>query len=327
MTILGGNNLDLKLDDDRDGQRAGLEAETLAPPTWARQLVTGARRPIYADCSSGLESSVTSGPRGTLVSVRLRDAASAPADVLEARTVETYQLIRAAVASSENRWPVRVWNFIPHIHQPLDAERDRYMVFNTGRFKAYCDWFGGRENFPGRVPTASGVGHRGTDLAIHCLAVDRPGTSIENPRQVPAFGYSRRYGPQPPCFARGTLLPTGADRSHALLIGGTASIRGEQSMYVESLEQQTDETLANLASLIRAAAEQAGTTLAEDDESALATMRSMRVYHPRESDRDWIASTVSRRFPNAAVAAEIEFHRADLCRAELLIEIEGVARF
>src|SRR4029079_12961381 len=129
----------------------------------------------WADCSAGLESSVTSGPRGTLVSVRLRHAVLAPAEVLEARTVEMYQLIRAAVAASEHHWPVRVWNYIPNIPQPLDAERDRYMVFNTGRFKAYCDWFGGRENFPGRVPTASGVGHRGTDLVIHCLAVDGRG--------------------------------------------------------------------------------------------------------------------------------------------------------
>ena len=31
---------------------------------------------------------------------------------------------------------------------------------------------------------------------------------VENPRQIPAFRYSKRYGPIPPCFARATRIKT-----------------------------------------------------------------------------------------------------------------------
>ena len=90
------------------------------------------------------------------------------------------------------------------------------MVFNAGRFEALSDWFGGPGRLPDSLPAASAVGHDGDDFAVHCLLLSRPGVAVENPRQVPAFRYSARYGPRPPCFARATVVPDpldGAPRS------------------------------------------------------------------------------------------------------------------
>src|SRR4051812_4360651 len=190
--------------------------------------------------------------------------------------------------------PVRLWAFIPEIHARLEPALDRYMVFNAARFAAYSAWYGGRETFPRALATASAVGTCGSDLILHCLAADTAGQPVENPRQVPAYRYSRRFGPLPPCFARATLVrPRGS--APLLMVGGTASIRGEQSMYVGDLAAQVEETLANLASVASAA-----TGGDEPDGAALARYRHLRAYHRRPEDRHEVERRLSAAFPAPA---------------------------
>jgi chorismate lyase/3-hydroxybenzoate synthase len=207
--------------------------------------------------------------------------------------------------------------------------RDRYMVFNAGRFAAFCHWFGSAAVFNRTVPTASAVGVVDGALVIHGLATRHPGRPIENPRQVPAYSYSTRYGPLPPCFARATVVPmadgldadvAAAERGSArLLVGGTASIVGEDSRHQRDARQQTLETFANLAHLLAAASGTAG----EVDEAArLDAFTDARVYIVRESDAAIVRPLVLARL---AGSARVEFAQADLCRRELLVEIEGLA--
>jgi enamine deaminase RidA (YjgF/YER057c/UK114 family) len=295
------------------------EAGGLVPPGWVApwaQLGSAQRTD-----QGVLQSSVSFGPRGTLITVRYPNAADAAPDQLENGIVAMYRLIRSSLESSPHRWPVRLWNHLPHIHQRMDDHRDRYMVFNGGRYKSYCQWWGGPAGIPEHVPTASGLGHVGRDLVVHCLGADRPGVAVENPRQIPAFGYSKRYGPLPPCFSRATLLNL-EDQAPMLLLGGTASIVGEQSMHLGELEAQTSETLVNMAAVVQTAARRLGLT--EPNESAaLGAFTSLRVYYPVAAVRDWIQKRLQERFSGVT---QIEYAQADLCRPELLIEIEGVAR-
>lgn len=307
MTALNDSQLDTP--DHREESDLGI-------PGWlGRLLPDPAAR--SAKMVEGLHLSIWRGETASLVTVRLPDAAALDASALERKTVAMYGLMRSEIDKTGHLHPARIWNYLPSIHEQLEPHRDRYMVFNSGRFKAFCDWFGSAEALRRQAPTASGVGHRGMDMVIHCLAMDRPGTAIENPRQVPAVGYSKRYGPQPPCFARATLV----DRQ--LLVGGTASIRGEQSVHPGDLQQQTAETFTNIAALVSDAASRAAGIKMEPQRSFDA-FTSLRIYHPMLTDRAWIRQAVEARFP---AVAQIEYLRADLCRAELLIEIEGVAQF
>ena len=60
---------------------------------------------------------------------------------------------------------------------------------------------------------------------------------------MPSYRYSRRFGPRPPCFARATVLHLGAAGDAPLvLVGGTASIRGEDSVHVGNVRGQVLET-------------------------------------------------------------------------------------
>ena len=173
------------------------------------------------------------------------------------------------------------------------------------------------------VATASAVGFGEERLVLHCLAGTEPGAPLENPRQVPAYNYSRRYGPLPPCFARATRIADGGGQGQRLLVGGTASIRGEDSLHVGDLAGQVKETLGNLASLVSyACGGGTGTAREPELEAWLPRFRELRIYRPRRAEADRILDLV---VPGFRGVSRVELLEAELCRAELLVEVEGVA--
>lgn len=284
----------------------------LLPPSWVRRLLGREARwtPTLAPEGQGISLEITRGRGLCFASVRIRSARSLDRASLQEATACAYRRIEAELRVRDAPHPVRLWNHIPGIHEPMGDGQDRYMVFNAGRYEALSAWFG-QETFDTRVATASGVGHTGQDLVIHCLAADRPGQAVDNPRQVAPYRYSQRYGPRPPCFARATVIRP-QDAPYLALVGGTASIVGEESVHLGDLARQTEETLTNLTVL-------AG---GEDRAESLSRYRDVRVYFPDPARQDELRSLLKDAFPGAG---EIEWVRADLCRSELLVEIEGVA--
>ena len=246
-----------------------------------------------------------------VITARVPDALSLDAAGLADAVATQYRRLVAELAR-QGRHAVRIWNFVPDIQAPMDGG-DRYMAFNLGRFNAYTDWLGQAEGFGAILPAASAVGVGGDTLWIHVLAAETAGQPIENPRQVPAYRYSRRYGIRPPCFARATKLGS------TLLIAGTASIIGEDSRHAGCIETQTRETLHNIATLIASARQPDKGSDAE----SLSPLIDLRVH---VLDRQY-AAVVQMILDDAAPEAEqVEYVEAQLCRKELLVEIEGRAR-
>jgi chorismate lyase/3-hydroxybenzoate synthase len=294
-----------------------------ALPRWLNEL-TGARpdaAPTTLSIDSLQLSAVDAGDYA-IIRVCVPNAVAMRADDFEAATVRAYDSIFEQLSARSAKHPLRLWNYLPSIHQPLGGDRDRYMVFNAGRFKSFEKWYGGRDRFDGCVATASGVGHTQSDLWIDCLACETPGLPVDNPRQIKPYCYSTRFGPLPPCFARSTIARPKSS-TPLLLVGGTASIRGEDSVHLQDLSKQTQETFENLAALVRAACERIGMNIADEEPSAMFDRyRDLRVYHPDARHADFLRSAVLSAFPNLQ---QLEMRQANLCRAELLVEIEGLA--
>jgi chorismate lyase/3-hydroxybenzoate synthase len=286
----------------------------LQPPPWASALVASSATTVD-DIVDGLAVRQVVSRDGHLsfTSILVPDAVDLPAEAFRQAVIEAYAVLFDRVVSQAARHPLRFWNFLPAINDQLDDRRDRYMAFNEGRFAAFEARYGGSTAFDENVATASAVGHRGRDLVIHCLAGQEPGRHVGNPRQVAPHRYSHKYGPRPPCFARATVARLSAGERPLILVGGTASILGEDSRHVGDLVAQTEETLANMASLIESIEPAAG---------SLSRFIELRVYHPRAADASWLSQRVRSVFTNVA---RPELVRGDLCRAELLVEIEGVA--
>jgi chorismate lyase/3-hydroxybenzoate synthase len=248
-----------------------------------------------------------------VLSTTVRGARAMTPDTLRAGVADAYIAIGRALTAI-GRVPIRFWNFVPDPGDPMGDGLDRYMVFNAGRFAGYAQWLGTSNEFGRLLPTASAVGVVSDDLVVYCLASDTRGTPVENPRQKPAYKYSRRYGPTPPSFSRATIAFVNGHRR--LLVGGTASIVGEDSMHQDDVDAQLEETLRNLEALID--------TAVDDPQpgKALERLLDLRVYIARPDDATAIRNVLAVRCPRVG---RIELAVARVCRPELLVEVEGVA--
>ncbi len=302
------------------------EAGTLRPPDWALALVEAPNAP-WEEVAPDVCVRTLFGDRFALASVVCRQADRLSETDFRRCTTRAYRLLREQIDGGRARHLVRVWSFIPGILNPLGELPQRYMVFNAGRFSAYEEWYRDRDNFDREVATASGVGHPSppeggptihSDLVIHGLAAASPGIPVENPRQIPSYHYSSRYGPVPPCFARASRVTVGPARRPWLLVGGTASVCGEETVHPEDFDAQAAETCRNLAAVVAAAMTGGGAGARED---LLERYRHLRAYYVRAEHESRVARWIEDQFPDA----EVELMQAELCRDDLLIEAEGVA--
>lgn len=219
----------------------------------------------------------------------------------EAATHHLYRQILSFTAQSDFPNLLRVWHYLPRINAG-DGDQEHYRRFCIGRARAFeeCRYA------PEQLPAGTGIGSRtGDELLIYFIATRQPGHQIENPRQVSAFDYPRRYGPRQPLFSRATVWSD--SRNTRLVVSGTASIVGHESRHSGDLQEQLAEMWRNLDSLC--------TTAGAGQPEAL------RVYVRHTEDFPAIRAFVSARVP--ADTAVVYLH-ADICRAELLVEIEGV---
>lgn len=198
---------------------------------------------------------------------------------------------------------LRIWNYFPRIHEgPGDAER--YRQFCVGRYRALSR----RADFEQRLCATTVIGTDGDALLISFLAAKAPGIAVENPRQVPAYRYPRDYSPRSPSFARATLC------GRLLLVSGTASIVGHVTQHVGDAAAQTGEIVANLRSLLAHGGTQ------HFGGKGLWLPRALRLYVRERADAA-AALSVLRELAGDCPVAVLQ---GDICREELLTEVEGV---
>ncbi|MCE9620201.1 MAG: hypothetical protein K8R92_09865 [Planctomycetes bacterium] len=193
--------------------------------------------------------------------------------------------------------PCRIWAFLPRPTERDDDFLERYMRFNEGRTNAYRSL----SDQLTAVPAGTCVGHAGALLVIHALALRTPFVTVENPRQRPAWLYSRKFGPVPPAFVRGTTT------HRILMASGTAAVVGEDTVHDASIDLQFQEAIHNLQSLAEAA-------------GAAGAWRSLQIYVREAADLDRVRELAAARFGGGVE----RILQAPLCRGELLVEIEGI---
>ncbi|MEO5830717.1 MAG: pteridine-dependent deoxygenase [Rhodanobacter sp.] len=211
-----------------------------------------------------------------------------------------YQRLHQRVASRTEQHVLRVWNYLGAINQG-DGDAEHYKHFCDGRAAGMADFFA--EGFP----AATAIGHLGEPhrLQVYLLACDQPGQRVENPRQISAWCYPRQYGRTPPSFARGMSLPAG----DALAISGTAAVVGHASAHHDDLDAQLEETMLNLDALLA----NAGMASGFDGHA------SLKAYVRHRADASRVREFLNARLPGVPV---LLLH-GDICRSELLFEIDG----
>ncbi len=235
-------------------------------------------------------------------------APSLPASPLQQAAEHAYQQIFLLLDEMNYGHLVRCWNYIADINGHSFG-LERYRQFNLGRQDAFLAR--GR-NVERSAPAACALGATTGPLTIAFLASKTPAINIENPRQVSAYDYPEQYGPRSPTFSRASLLVL--PRKSMLFISGTASIVGHETVHAGDVAAQTRETMANIGAVLEQANRGGSNHRLGDFD--------FKVYVRHSADLATVKDELAKILGTAYSAT---FLHADICRDDLLVEIEATA--
>jgi len=225
---------------------------------------------------------------------------------IELAAEHAYRSLWAFKSVSDFPCPLRIWNYFDAINAG-EGDDERYKRFVLGRARALS------EDSLGQYPAATAIGRRDgvPVLQVYWLAARSAGLALENPRQVSAYRYPRRYGPVAPGFSRAMLAP-----GIGLLISGTASVVGHASLHEHDAGLQLDECLANLEHVLKRGAEPAPTL-----ETRFGPASALKMYVRNAAEAARLTGHLRERLAQGTPLLVLE---GDVCREELLVEIEAV---
>jgi enamine deaminase RidA (YjgF/YER057c/UK114 family) len=246
--------------------------------------------------------------------------------------LDAFEQMRRLLASVNVRFDqvIRTWLYLGGIVDEEHVQQgavQRYQELNRGR----SDFFGDTAFLADRLraghrgpvyPASTGIGAEGRGIMMSAIALatereDILAVPLENPRQTSAFDYSACYGPKSPKFSRAMALSCGTYTT--IFVSGTASITHSETRHAHDAAAQTDETLENIAALIceenlcRHGLPGLGTSLE--------SLGLVRVYIKRQADYLKVRAVCEKRLGDLPTIYAV----ADVCRPDLLVEIEGIA--
>ncbi|MFV0590548.1 MAG: hypothetical protein ACK5M7_04115 [Draconibacterium sp.] len=211
---------------------------------------------------------------------------------------------------------IRQWNYLENI-LGFDGNEQRYQEFNDVRSQHYGTAF--EHN---GYPAATGIGMNRGGVIIEFVAVKGEGVltrPVDNPTQISAHNYSEKVLVGEECIIKTTPKFERAryfnyrDKKQ-IFISGTASITGENTVGVGDPVLQTEVTIQNIQRLY---SDEVLQNLS--DEKLEPKYGHARVYVKNRKDFIPIRKTFKKHFGNLPVVYII----ADICRTDLLVEIEG----
>lgn len=245
--------------------------------------------------------------------IELHEAEGAPTGdttPLQAASQLAYERVFALLRAQGTPHLWRVWNYLADINGESHG-LERYRQFNQGRHTAFVQ---AQRDTGGQVPAACALGVAAGPLSVAFLAGTTPLVPLENPRQVSAWNYPAQYGPRAPTFSRAALAcPRGQE---VLFVSGTASIVGHETLHAGDVAAQCVESVRNIGCMVQEANRVARSGRAFSLEGL-----SHRVYVRHAHDVRTVQRTLQPLLRDASVVCV----QADICRADLLVEIESQA--
>jgi hypothetical protein len=217
---------------------------------------------------------------------------------------------------------VRQWNYIGNILTIKNGYQN-YQVFNEVRSEFY-ELHRNVKMFP--AATGVGMKYGGVNLDFHAVKSDKKLSvfPVDNPAQINAYCYGQnvlRGNPRngntvknPPQFERALLMHS--DANPVLYVSGTASILGQKTVGLNDVARQAEVTIDNINKL--ADYNRIRRISGKNNITGLECL-FIRVYVKNTQDFQTVRSICDRNFPSVPSV----FIEADICRDDLLVEIEA----
>ena len=271
----------------------------LSPRQTIRYESFGEVHYVVVEGESSRELFLSVGPHNSW----LPECVPAQAEIIFGRVAEILRRESFPVNSIQ-----RQWNYVEGITRTTHGCQ-HYQTLNDARSEFYA-----LEPWPDGYPAATGIGVAAGGITVDLnAAVGAVSHAIDNPLQCAAHVYSERVlrpgdraVPSTPKFERARVVEY--DGCYLCHVSGTAAIRREESLAHADAALQTKVTIENIAQLTVQVSESC-------------CVRSARVYVKRVEDMGAVEQVVTAFYPEA----DLLFVQADVCRPELLVEIEALA--
>ncbi len=262
------------------------------------------------------------------------------------QSIDAFRLMKRILKAEKMDFShvVRQWNFIENItaESPFKGGlRQNYQVFNDIRSMFY-----GEATFENGYPAATGIGMDCGCLALEFIAANSTHTSrkkdpankevsvipIQNPAQVDAHRYTQDVlegragqGFEHKCTpkferAKAVFSDNPQHESIYVYISGTAAIQGEKTVATTDPQKQTRVTINNIAHLV------SPENLLKHNvpiSPPSASYQYVRVYVKHKADVPAVKTVCENYFKDVPALYLI----ADICRQNLLVEIEGAVDY
>lgn len=248
-------------------------------------------------------------------------------DSTRSAAVKSFEMISGILDQEEMSYNdlVRQWNYIGNILE-INKGYQNYQIFNEVRGEYYS-----RYRTVHGFPSATGIGMKlGGVYLDFCAVRNSPAVKIkavDNPNQVNPYQYGQKVlkgliekgkpSKNPPQFERALIIAN--NHWKTLFVSGTASIIGQETIGKGDVAGQTQVTIENINKLIDAG--YLGKLTGQELSRGRCTL--IRVYVKDQDDFGVVKNICREHFPETP-AVYIE---ADICRDELLVEIEAEYSF
>ncbi len=224
---------------------------------------------------------------------------------------------------------IRQWNYLEDIlgkHEYNNTFLQNYQLLNDIRTTFYQE-----SEFLKGYPSATGIGMDSGGFILEFYAVSFSDKvdifPVKNREQTDAYAYSERvlvgsafdkmqHHKTTPKFERAKYITL--NKQQTIYISGTASIKNEQTIGEDNIRIQTRTTIENIRNLI------SYENLVKSNiflNSFGVIYDFIRVYVKNTKDIDTVKEICSQYYSTMPV----HYLYADICRDNLLVEIEGVA--
>ncbi len=242
--------------------------------------------------------------------------ASVPSSLLDnlpidQATEKAYTLVFQQMDTWGYPFLLRTWNFFPDITGMSFGNTNNYQQFCSGRARAYANHSLKTQSYP----AATVVGTQQQGLQIYFIAAKLHGIGIENTQQISAFEYPTIYSEDPPLFSRALLHRNQSQQ--ILFVSGTASITGHNTQHEDDVNRQIEVCLNNIEHLL-------STAIAEHQFSSISLQdfSQFKVYIKHPDNINTVRTHLQQLL---GPSAPIYYLQGDMCRSDLLVEIEALA--
>lgn len=199
---------------------------------------------------------------------------------------------------------VKIWHYLPELLKSCPDKKTNYSLLCESREEVYRNFYRNSD-----YPAATVIGIEGNKILIYFLAAScETYEVIENKRQVSSYNYPQNIFSEKPMFSRAVSFSFKGNLQKKIMISGTASIKGYQSVHKSDVAKQLDEALKNYK------------TFAKLDNNP---SNICRVYLTKYQTKN--LSIIVKKLENFFGINQYVLLQGDICRSELLIEIEGIS--